>query len=225
MATLTEMNQVNTLLVTNKYLLADIRSQRLNLEALTQSFVDRQIKSIPANTRGINAALLEIDLINKKIQDNHSSASNILSQVRLDDEYFKLTSNSFLRSATVSDSAQPAEAIVGATLAFDIYIVNKGMYYSWSEDKAVTLTLSLYSSAGDLVQIYDYQLDTTLNPPGGEKTNGDYGAIKNWQITGLVMPMMPDTGMSIHYSLSDTYGGVTNTYNFNYSATIDLFAA
>ena len=225
MSTTKEITQTNTLMTTNKYLLENIRSKRLDLETATQSFIDRQVKSIPADSKSINAALFDISSIDKKIQDNHASINSLLSQVQMDAEYFSQTSNAFLRSAVLSDTSQPAQAIVGTSLSFDVYIINKGSYYSWTNDKGIVLGLSLHSSFGELVQFYSFPLDTVLNPPGEETTNGDYGLIKHWQISGMVMPMTPDLGMDIKYTLFDTFGGPANDYSFSYSAKIDLINA
>ena len=219
------MIQVNTLITTNRYLLEDMRTCRVTTEQKVAEFEGRAVKQIDADKKAINSQIFNARLINKKISDNTASICSLLSITSPDEEYFASTSNTFLRSASMSDTAQPAQAVSGATIAFDVYIINRGMYYSWIADKAVTLTLDLYAGTGDLIQSYTYELNTIINVPGEETSNGDYGAEKIWSITGLVLPVLTDPDMIFRYSLSDTFGGITNNYNFSFSAPIELLAS
>lgn len=218
----TEMIQVNTLLTNSRNIINDVRESRIGLEEKLSDFENRLVKSIPADTKGINIHLYQMKVSDRKVKDNTAYVGHLLSKITLTDEYFQSANNTFLRSASISDSSQPGQANAGATIAFDVYIVNRGMYYSWTSDKTVTLKIQLYSSASVLVQTYEYELNTTTNVPGEEISNGDYGLIKLWVITGMVLPGTPDNGMTMIYSLYDTHGGTMNDYSFNYSATIDL---
>lgn len=220
----TEMIQVNTLLTNSRNIINDVRESRIGLEEKLSDFENRLVKSIPADTKGINIHLYQMKVSDRKVKDNTAYVGHLLSKITLTEEYFQSANNTFLRSASISDSSQPGQANVGATIAFDVYIVNRGMYYSWTSDKAVTLKIQLYSSASVLIQTYEYELNTTTNVPGEEISNGDYGLIKLWAITGMTLPGTPDNGMTMVYSLYDTNGGTTNDYSFNYSATVDLLS-